>query len=84
MIKSKYKKMLVIIFCLIIASMSVTTCLMARNFQHTEHCNTTNCSWCTLIDMSTEFMKNLIYANINIYMLIVNVFLIQLIAKKNL
>ena len=82
MIKSKYKKVLVVIFCLIIATMSVTTCIMVGNFQHDEACNTINCSMCTLIDISTDFMRNLVYANIIIYILIVNLSLIQLIAKK--
>lgn len=82
MIKSKYRKLLIISFAILFIIMSVMTAIMAENVLHTEHCNLPNCSLCSLIDLSTDFIKNMGFINIDILILVVIVPLIQLINKN--
>ena len=81
MIRNKYKKGLIIIFCIIFVIMSVITGAMAQNALHTSHCDVIDCSICILIHISTDFIKNIGWLNTNILILIAIVPLMQLINK---
>ena len=81
MIKNKYKKRLIISFCIIFVIMSVITGTMAQNTLHTSNCHITDCSICTLIHISTDFIKNISLTNFITLILIAIVPLMQLIIK---
>lgn len=83
MIRNKYIKWLVICSCILIFTVIVViTGIMAGNVLHTEHCEVHNCSLCSLIHMSTEFLRNIGLANNDILILIAILPLIQLINKN--
>ena len=66
MLKSKYKKLLIISFCIIFVIMSVTTGILAENTLHIHNCDISDCTICSLIHISTNFIKIIGLITINI------------------
>ena len=64
MIKSKYKKIFIICFLIVFAIMSVITSINEGDLFHTEHCTKHDCSICSLINLSTIFIRSIGIANI--------------------
>ena len=81
MLKNKYVKILIIVFCIIFVIMSVTTSVMAENTIHTEHCKVEHCPICSLIHIATGFIRNIELIVFNSLILIAIVPLMQLIEK---
>lgn len=82
MLKSKYKRMLVISFCVVFTIISAMTGVLLEDVVHTENCNIPNCSFCTIINILTDFMKNIKLINIEFLILIAIVPLMQLINQN--
>lgn len=59
MFKNKYVKILIVVFCIIFVIMSVETAIMAGNVLHTEQCHNENCQICNLIQIATDFIRNI-------------------------
>lgn len=81
MTKNKYIKLLIIIVCIIFVIMSVTSTIMAGNTLHANHCNVEHCHVCGLIQIATDFIKNIELISFDILILIAIVPLMQLIEK---
>ena len=79
MIKRKYKKLLMIVLCIIFVVTAVTMSIMAQNELHTHHCNVQDCLLCSLINLSMDFIRNIGLVNIDVLILIIGIPLIQLI-----
>lgn len=82
MFKNKYKKILIISFILLFAIMAVSTAIFAGDLIHTEHCEVHNCSLCSLINMSTEFVRNMGILNIVLLVLTVSSLITKRIIKQ--
>ena len=59
MIDKKYKKIILICFCIIFIIMSIFSAIMAENKLHTSHCDNPNCHICACINISNNFIKNI-------------------------
>ena len=81
MLKNKYVKILILFFCIIFVIMSVTTSIIAVDTMHTEHCKIEHCPICSLIQIATEFIRNIELIVFDIIILIAVVPLTQLIRK---
>ena len=57
---------------------ATTSAVIGENTLHTDNCNVVDCPICSLINISTVFIKNIVLININIMVLIVIVPLMQL------
>lgn len=83
MIRNKYIKWLVICSCILTFTViAVMTGIMSGNVLHTEHCDVHNCSLCSLIHISTDFLRNIGVLNNDILILIAILPLIQLINEN--
>ncbi|MBR2240674.1 MAG: hypothetical protein IJ890_04795 [Clostridia bacterium] len=81
MLKNKYLKILIIVFCIIFVIMSVTAIITAGNTIHTEHCEVEHCPICSLIHIATGVIRNIELVVFNVFILIAIVPLVQLIEK---
>ena len=82
MSKNKYKKLLIISFCIIFVIMSVTTGILAENTLHTHNCDIPNCATCNLIHISTNFIKCIGLITINILIFSIMLPLMHLINEN--
>lgn len=82
MFKNKYVKILIVVFCIIFVIMSVTTSIMAGNVLHTEHCHEENCPICSLVQIATDFIRNIELIIFDILIFIAIVPLVQIIEKN--
>lgn len=82
MLKNKYKKILIISSCLVFVIMSVSCAVIMGNIMHKERCAISNCRICELIEISTDFIKNILLLNRKVLIGLVIVPLI--LAFKNL
>ena len=79
--KSKYKKILVISFCIVFVMMSIWTAIMAVDTFHTDNCDIPDCSLCKIIHMSTGFMRNLGLIDFYILVSIVTITLMRAVNR---
>lgn len=82
MLKNKYVKILIVVFCIIFVIMSITTAIMAGNVLHTEHCHEEHCTMCNLIQISTSYINIIELSIVDILVTIVIISLIQVIEKN--
>jgi len=82
MLKNKYVKILIIFFCIIFVIMSITSAIIAGNTLHTNNCDVEHCPVCGLIQIATDFIKNIELISFDILILIAIVPLMQLIEKN--
>lgn len=82
MIKSKYKKILLVCLIIVFVLMSVGTAILAGDVFHTQHCDVPNCSLCALIQIATSYSKDIINVIISILILNICIPLIYLIHQN--
>ena len=82
MLKNKYVKILIVVFCIIFVIMSITSSVMAGNVLHTEHCHEEHCTMCNLIQIATNFINIMEFAIVNMLVTIVIISLMQVIEKN--
>lgn len=82
MIKSKYRKFLIVSFCIFFVMVSVFANIIADDILHAHTCDMPNCPICTCIGISNDFAKNIILISINILLLACAVPLVQLITEN--
>lgn len=83
MIRKKYKIILIISLIIIFSLMAIVSTVMSQHILHKKHCKITNCDICALINISTNFIKRIIFINTSIFIVMTNINLIQFI-KNNM
>ena len=82
MLKNKYVKLLILVFCMIFVIMSITTSIMAGNVLHTQHCHNEHCTICNLIQISTGFVDIIDITLVDILIMVASISLMQVIEKN--
>ena len=82
MLKNKYVKLLIVIFCVIFVIMSITTSIMAGNVLHTEYCHNDHCTICSLIQIATGFVNIISIILVDILIIVASISLAQVIARN--
>ena len=82
MSKSKYKSILLIVFCIILIIISIGTSILSTEILHTEHCDVPDCSLCQLINLSIYFVRGFGLLYIKIFIFTVISLLTNYIVKK--
>ena len=80
--KNKYIKLLSIVFIFVFIIVSVISVIMAENELHTEHCNDIDCPICSLICISTLFLKVIEIFKLSYFGLIGEILLLQILVTK--
>lgn len=76
------KKIQIILIAIVFITVAISSGIIIANFEHVENCHILNCCYCNLINISEDFVKNLLFININILLLILTVPLILVANKK--
>ena len=76
------KKVLITVFCIIFIAMCIFTTCMSDNLLHIEHCHKEDCSICSMIELSTTFINNIVTICLYFLMLATTIYLVKVIFRK--
>lgn len=79
MIKNKYKKIILISFCIVFIITSVLTSIIAMDVYHLKHCYIPECTICKIVNVSVNFIKVIKIMIYFILIELINYFIIQVI-----
>lgn len=82
MIKNKYVKWIIIVFVIIFVVISAITEVLSVNEIHTHNCNIPNCIICTLIQISTNYLRNIEFVEFRFLIIIIFFSLIKSLKNK--
>lgn len=80
--KNKNIKLISIVFIFVFLVVSVLSGIIAENELHKEHCNDADCPICSLIIISTNFIKNIEIFNISFLGFVGIILILQILTTK--